>query len=193
MSDSPSKPAPSANDGGGAPIDPRALAASLGVAKLEDVDPRRAAELAAMLSEVVANFDQLVWGTYRAVAPTSTIKRQQNLKQVVGRFAAGDAGVSARQVKDELDRLRQVGAALIASLNQAGRQFAQKQATTLAPSQIESSVKLSGKSVMTGLEAQCWRKYVELAGTGDVDSVERDLLSAMGAHAEALARGAGVK
>jgi hypothetical protein len=163
----------------------------LGVARLEDVDGQRAQELAAMLAEVVGNYDQLAWGTWKVVAPASAIKRQQNLKQLIGRFAAGDASVSRGQVKQELDRLRQLGAALIASLNQAGRQFAQKQATTLAPSQIESAVRLGAKSVMTGHEVQCWRKYVELAGTHDVDGVERELLSAMASHAEALMKGAG--
>ena len=169
------------------------MSAALGVARLEDVDAQRALELAAMLAEVVSNFDQLAWGTWKAVAPASSIKRQQNLKQLIGKFAAGDQSVSRQQLRQELDRLRQLGGALIASLNQAGRQYAQKQATTLSPSQIEAAVRMGGKSVMTGHEVQCWRKYVELAGGQDADAVERELLGSMAGHAEALMKGAGTR
>lgn len=163
-------------------------AASLGIADERQLSPERAVELAAMLNEVVGNFDQLVWGTWKAVAPNSPIKRQQNLRQMVAKFASGDPSVSREQLKAELDRLRALGAALIASLNQAGRQFAQNHAHALAPSQIESGVRLGGKSVMVGHEVQCWRKYAELAQGLDADTIERDLHSSMAAHAESLYR-----
>ena len=150
--------------------------------KLEDVDHAgRRTGNACSARGGRSNFDQLVWGTIAPVAPTSTIKRQQNPGQVATPGAAGDAGVSTPG-QDELDRLRQVGAAHRLA-QPGGAPVRQKQATTLAPSQIESSVKLSG-SVMTGPRPSAGA-HVELAGTGDVDSVERDLLSAMGAHAEA--------
>ncbi len=163
-------------------------AASLGVADERQLSPDRAIELAAMLNEVVGNFDQLLWGTWKAVAPNSAIKRQQNLKQMVARFASGDASVTREQIKAELDRLRQLGAALIASLNQAGRQYAQSHAHSLAPTQIEAGVKMGGKSVMVGHEVQCWRKYSELAQGLDADTIERELHASMAAHAESLFR-----
>lgn len=169
------------------------LAAALGVAKLEDADHERVLELAAMLAEVVTNFDQLAWGTWKAVAPSSPIKRQQNLKQLIGRYAAGDKSVNRAQVRQEMDRLRQLGGALIASLNQAGRQYAQRHAATMLPAQIEAAVRTGGKSVMTGHEVQCWRKYVELAGTQDADAVEREIMGSMASHAEALMKGSGVR
>lgn len=163
-------------------------AASLGVADERQISPERAVELAAMLNEVVGNFDQLVWGTWKAVAPNSTIKRQQNLKQMVSKYASGDASVTREQIKGELDRLRALGAALIAALNQAGRQYAQNHAQHLSPAQIEAGVRLGGKSVMVGHEVQCWRKYAELAQGLDADTVERELHASMAAHAESLFR-----
>lgn len=177
------------------PVERTQIAQSLGLAQVEDANPQRVLELCALFAEIVTNLDQLAWGTWKAVSPQSSIKRQQNLRQLVAKFAANDPGVSRQQVKQELDRLRSLSAALLASLNQAGRQYAQKHAAALSPQQIEASVRQSGKSVMTGLEVQCWRKYVELAGgpTGtDADAIERDLLGAMAGHAEALLKGAGV-
>ncbi|MBX3385376.1 MAG: hypothetical protein KF768_02265 [Phycisphaeraceae bacterium] len=170
---------------GGGAFKPGAM---LGVADERQLSHERAVELAAMFNEVVGNFDQLVWGTWKAVAPNSPIKRQQNLRQVVAKYAAGDPGVTREQVKAELDRLRALGAALIASLNQAGRQYAQKHANNLSPSQIEAGVRLGGKSVMVGHEVQCWRKYAELAQGLDADTIERDLHASMAAHAESLFR-----
>lgn len=174
------------------PAERAQMAQALGLANPDDANPQRVLELCAMFAEIVTNLDQLSWGTWKAVAPTSPIKRQQNLRQLVARFAANDSAVSRQQVKQELDRLRTLSAALLASLNQAGRQYAQKHAQAVAPQQIEAAVRQSGKSVMTGLEVQCWRKYEELAKGTDADSIERELFGAMAGYAEGLLRGAGV-
>lgn len=168
-----------------------ALRAALSLSAGEPADTGRALELCAALCEVVSSLDQVVWSTWKVIAPGSSLKRTGPAKATMARFVAGHPEPSKAQVRADLERLRQLTAALTASIGQAGRQFAQKHVEKLAPAEVEGLARMSSGSVMVGHEVRCWRKYVELAGPMDAQAIERDLLAAIAAYAETLVRSAG--
>jgi hypothetical protein len=170
------------------------LAAALQLSPGERISPEAAARLAAMLVDFASSLDAVGWSAWRAVAPNSNIKRGEPIRASLSRFARGEAGSEAAAARD-VELLRQLAAALIAGIGQAGRQFAQRQAERLAPAQIESAAKMASSrglaDLMLSHEAKCWRKYVELASGSDAAAVERELLGAVAAFAESLLKGAG--
>lgn len=167
------------------------LEQALGLPPGEHVDAASAYELAAMLAELAASLDQVVWSTWKIVSPSSPLKRSAPAKVVMAKFASGDPGVTREQLRQDLDRLRQLTAALTASVGQAGRVYAQKHLDKLAPQEVEKLAKLSAGAggVLVGHEVRCWRKYVELAGAQDAQAIERELLGAMSGYAESLLKG----
>ena len=167
------------------------LEQALGLPPGEHVDQASACELAAMLVEFAASLDQVVWSTWKIVSPNSPLKRAMPAKSAMAKFAAGDPGVTREQIGKDLERLRQLTAALTASVNQAGRIYAQKHIDKYAPGEIEKLAKISGGAggVLVGQEVKCWRKYVELAGPLDAQAIEQELLGAMSGYAESLLKG----
>ena len=170
-----------------------ALAAALQLPPGQTIDPARAAAICAALIDFAASLDTVVWSAWRAVAPASSIKRAETIRASLGRAASGEAGADLDAARD-LELLRQLAAALIAGIGQAGRQFAQRHAERFAPTQIEAAAKMSSSRGFADLvashETRCWRKYTELASASDAASVERELLGAVAAFAESLLRGA---
>ena len=169
----------------------RTLQQALGNAPDSRVDPERATELASMLVEMAATLDQVAWSTWKIVNPNSPLKRGAPAKATMARFVAGDAEVTRERVRSELERLRQMLAALTAAVGQTGRVYAQKHVDRFAPGEIERSAKMSAgaSGMLVGHEVKCWRKYVELAGPLDAQAIERELLGAMSAYAESLLKG----
>lgn len=182
--DSQSKPS-------GQPVE-AALAAALQLPPGQSLDPERAAAIAALLVDFAASLDAVVWSAWRAVAPASNIKRAEAIRASLAKAARGEAGADLDAARD-LELLRQLAAALIAGIGQAGRQFAQRHAERFAPPQIEAAAKMSSSRGFADLvashETRCWRKYTELAAASDAASVERELLAAVAAFAESLLRG----
>lgn len=182
-----------ASEGGALPeTGAKVVQAALGHGPSDKLDAVRMLEMTGLLVEFATSLDQVVWTTWKAVSPTSTLKRSVPAKNALARFAAGDPDTSRAQVKQDMEKLRQLTAALTASVNQAGRAFAQQHVAKFAPGEIEQMAKLSSGSLLVGHEVKCWRKYVELAKDNmDTQTMERELLTAMASYAESLMKGLG--
>lgn len=163
----------------------------LGLTDGEAVDPARLAKAAVVLTELASSLDQVVWNTWKTLSPRSDIKRGQPVKGTLKRYVAGDGEVAGTQVKQDVERLRQLTAALISSVSQAGRTFAQKHVEKFSPSEIEAMAKMAGGGLLVSQEVRCWRKYVELAGPVDAIAIEGELLAAIAGYAESLMKGIG--
>lgn len=174
----------------GIPAVPPAVQASL---QLTDAtaDAVRVMELVAMLIEFASSLDQVVWNTWKAVGPNSAVKRPAPLKGTMARFVTGEADTPRDKVKQDLERLRQMTAALTASVNQAGRQFAQRHIERFGSAEIERAVREEGGGGWGGLEAKCWKKYQQMSGTMDAEEIHRELLGAITSFTESLLRGIG--
>jgi len=151
----------------------------------------RAVELAALMAEVLGSLDQVVWNTWRMLSPKATIKRPAPLPRTMGRYTAGDPEIGKQQVKQELEQLRKLTAALISAVSQAGRTFAQRHSDRLSPGAIEALAKMTPGKFMQSVEARCWEKYKELAGPMDAASIEAEFQQAIAAFAESLIKGPG--
>lgn len=97
------------------------LRAAMQLARTAQFDPGRMLDLAAVLGELSASLDQLVWRTWKEMAPKSAIHHRGDLRRVMGRFAAGDADISRTQVSEDIEKLRKLIAAMIAAIKVAGR------------------------------------------------------------------------
>ncbi len=167
----------------------QAVAAELQVPATATLDPTRTLETLTMLVGVAKSLDQLAWNTWRTVSPKSTIRRSAELHRTVARFATGDQDVSRTQVKQDIERLRQLIAALISAVGRAGGQFAQKQLARLSPAEIESAVGKGG--FLASPDAKCWQRYKEIAAAMDASAIERELLDSIANFAESLMKGLG--
>lgn len=177
-----------AEDAGGWPAAAaEALANELSPGEKIQLDPVRTLELLAVLAPIAKSLDQLAWNTWKTMAPRSAIRRGVELNREMARFAAGDPDYSRTQVKQDVERLRQLIAALISAVGKAGGQFAQKHMTRFSPDEIETSVGKAG--IFGGADAKCWQRYKELFGTMDAVSIENELLASIVNWAEPLIKG----
>lgn len=166
-----------------------ALASELSSGEKIRLDPVRTLELLAVLVAVTKSLDQIAWNTWKTMAPRSSIRRGTELSREMVRFVAGDPDYSRTQVKQDVERLRQLIAALIGAVGKAGGQFAQKHIMRFSPHEIESQVGKAG--IFGGADAKCWQRYKELFGVTDAASIENELLASIVNWAEPLIKGLG--
>jgi hypothetical protein len=159
--------------------------------QLTDRDKLDAAKLLELTAELVAfagSLDQLVWATWKQVAPKSEMKRPSAVQRSCAKFVSGDADVSRTQIAADVDRLRQLTAALISAIAQAGNLFAQKHVGKFSVANIEAYAdKMPG--MLVGKEVKCWRQYKELAASMDVQTIEIEIQNAIAEYTETLIRG----
>lgn len=167
----------------------QAVATELAPGEKITLDPVRTLELLAILTGVARGLDQLAWNTWKTMAPRSQIRRGNELQKTMARFVAGDQDVPRGQVKQDVEKLRQLIAALISAVGKAGGPFAQKLIQRYDPAEIEAAVGKGG--FMSSTDAKCWAKYKEMAGSMDAVSIENDLLAAIVSWAEPLIKGIG--
>ena len=180
--------------GGGAEVSEAVLdevGSRLQLSGQQRADAERVAELAALMGEVLGSLDQVVWNTWRMLSPKATIRRPAPLPRTMGRYAAGDPEIGKAQVKQELEQLRKLTAALISAVSQAGRAFAQRHSDRFSPAAIEALAKMAPGGLLVSNEVKCWRKYVELAGPMDAATIEAEFLQAISTFAESLMKGTG--
>ena len=180
--------------GGGGPEWPAAplktLRTKLAFADADNLDAARTLELLSELVALANSLDQLVWSTWRQVATKSTLKRQNPLQRTMARFAAGDQDVARANVTQDVEKLRQLTASLIAAIGQIGRQFMQRHLHKFQPDEIQALVQ-SEKSggMFVSEEVKCWRKYKDLAHALNEATVESEIQNAIAEYAETLIKG----
>jgi len=152
------------------------------------MDSFRAMELTCMLADFAARLDQLVWNTWRAIHPHSDRRRPNPLRDLMGQLLRADMDVSRGQVKENLDRLGGLIAAITSAVRQAGRHASQYLAR-LSPSEIEHMAEMESGGFLTSKEVKCWRKYVELSAALTADIVEDEIREAIAKHVESLMKG----
>ncbi len=159
--------------------------------QLDENDPaelERAVELTALLVDFASRLDQLVWNTWRAIAPKSSHRRHHGLREIMRDLLRPDRDVSADQAKDDMNRLGGLIAAITSAVRQAGR-HASQYLGRFSPSEIENLARMEGGGLLTSREVKCWRKYVELAGAQNQSIIENEIKEAIANHVESLMKG----
>lgn len=171
------------------PVQPaKALRAKLQLTDKDKIDATRVLELDGELVAFLISLDQLVWATWKQIAPKSDLKRPSAIQRACGRFVAGDADISRTQIAADVDRLRQLTAGLISAIAQTGNLFAQKHVSKFSVANIEAYAdKQSG--FMASKEAKCWRQFKELATAMDVQTIEKEIQDSIAEYTETLIKG----
>jgi hypothetical protein len=167
----------------------KVLRTKLGMTDKDKLDATRLLELTAELVSFAASLDQLVWATWKQVAPKSDMKRPGMIQRTCAKFASGDTQETSRtQIAADVDRLRQLTAGLISAIAQAGNLFAQRHVSKFSVMNIEAYAdKVPG--IMVGKEVKCWRQYKELAAGMDVQTIEKEIQDAIAEYTETLIKG----
>ena len=162
----------------------RDLRKRLALAADEPIDPQRLLQAVSILAELVCSLDQLVWNSWRTIAPTTTVRRPESLRQRLGRFVSSGETVRA-EIEHDVNKLRQLTASLVAALPQSWR-IAVDRLRGILPEQVRS---VAGGGAF-GAEARYWRKYVELTRDMDPTAVEDEIRKGIAEYAEGLMHGA---
>ncbi len=166
----------------------KALRTKLQLTDRDKIDPTRLLELAGELVAFAASLDQLVWATWRQVAPKSDLKRPVPIQRTCAKFTTGDVEVSRTQVAADVDRLRQLTAGLISAIAQAGNLFAQRHVSKFSVANIEAYAdKMPG--MLVSKEVKCWRQFKELSTAMEVQTIEREIQDAIAEYTETLIKG----
>lgn len=166
-----------------------ALAQALGFESGASVDSKRALAAAAELAQVVDRLDQLAWSTWKQMAPKSTLRRREAVGKTLARFVSEDEGASRAQLAEDLERFRQLTAAMLSSFSRVGP-LAHQIVAPFAPEEISRFARQE-KKMLESVEVACWRKYQELAGSLERASVESEMFKGLSGYAESLISGAG--
>jgi hypothetical protein len=159
----------------------------------DKIDNARLGKLFAALADVCIMTDQLAWNVWKGLSPKSTIRRDGSagdLRSALRRSVTGDAEVSSVQIGQQLEKMRQLIAGLLASLGPAGKNFARRFQTRYSPEAIRDTVKMEGgASIFGNADTKLWKKYTELAGEIREASIQTDMMDAVAQYAEELMKG----
>ena len=156
----------------------------LGIAADARVDGSQMVALFASLSDFSSALDQLVWKTWRQMAPRSTLRRPTELRLSIGACLAGQQTLNDAQVTQNLDRLRKLTAAIISAVSQAGP-CARQNVAEMAPTVIRDVVTAAGVGLLKNRDIECWKKYIELFDTNE-PLVESRVMDAVAKYAASL-------
>jgi hypothetical protein len=156
-----------------------ALKLKMGLAPYQQLSPNRVVELVDILWDILKNLDQVAWETWKQISPQSTTRRgAMTLPQVMSKFLAGDPEVPKSAATLEIGRLRKLLAAMISTVGQVGRQFAQEFCGQFNPSQIEDVVKAQGGAGMFGnVKGRYWDQYVKMSPACDQTAIEHAIIT----------------
>jgi hypothetical protein len=168
------------------------LKAALQVGDGQGVDADRLMELSILLANFVCKLEPLVWNIWRTLSPRSSIRQSVSMKDIMGRFAFNDPNASQEQIDNELKVLQRLIAAIITAVGRVGGQFAKRYLARFSPSEISALVKVEHGSVFVSHEVKCWRKYLELAGGLNEDSIETEIRNTIVGYVESLRKGVGL-
>jgi hypothetical protein len=172
---------------GAAPAEAVARAkAAMQIPAEASADLGRMLEASALLAEQVVLLDTLVWKIWRQMAPESSHRSRGAIGQTLASYVSGSGETGRGQVAEELERFRQLTAAVLSSVGKLGGTV-YAQLSQMSPHNVESMSKAE-KKWNESVEIAAWRKYKELAGKLDQAKVESDVLRALSQTVEDIIR-----
>jgi hypothetical protein len=165
------------------------LRGKLGLNPEQTLDEERLTKVFAELLEVVGTLDNLIWNLWKAIAPKSIVQRDsaENFRRTVGRYLAGDREVATLQIKQTLEKTRQLLAGLLSAIGPTGETYAKHHLETFAPEKIRASVETG--TFVTNVEQKCWRRYVTLAEELNGPAIEKQIVNAIVMYTEEVVSG----
>lgn len=150
-------------------------------------DVHRMAQLLALLSATVLQFESVGWNAWAQIGQGSRYTRGTPLRRNLARFVSGNPDVSIEQVKGDVEKLRKLLAALVASMSQAASAYGDRVWHEFAPEAIRAVSKSAMIPQMA--KANCWDTYCERSGRLRDEEVTRDFMGAVQRIVEELLMG----
>lgn len=144
----------------------------------EHIDPARLLELACALVEYVSSVEKLVWRAWQEISPRSPLRRGAPIGATIGRYSGGSGEVSLNEVRQELERLRQLSVGIIGAMSGTAN-LVHNRVQTLAPEGVMAAAKDEGRKAWESWEVAYWRKYRELAAVLDQPVFEKMVREAL--------------
>jgi hypothetical protein len=168
---------------------PPELRGKLGLNPDQILDEERLSKLFAALLELVATLDSLIWNLWKTIAPKSAVQRDpgDGFRRTIGRYLAGDREVATLQIKQMLEKTRQLLAGLLSAIGPTGESYARHHLETFAPEKIRATVETGG--FLTNVEQKCWRRYVILAGELNGPAIEKQIVDTIVGYTEEVVSG----
>jgi hypothetical protein len=118
----------------------------------------------------VLSLERAIWRTWKEVAPWSTFKKADSLKDLQSKFLQGEADATAESIRLNLKRLKNVGVAIPFSLALFTHRIAELYTTTLAPDAIKQTSSQGG--LLVSKEVAWWKQYEQAAWGPELDDIE---------------------
>lgn len=155
----------------------------------QPIDADRALRLLASLVELASSLDQFAGTTWHTLSGKTGAAQRSQMRETFRRLLEGDREVSTEQVKNDLDKLRQLSAALLAAVGRAAGQFARNHVKRFAPSTIEDWVRMEGVGILQSFEVKCWKKYGDVAKDLTENAIESEIMELIVKSADQLMEG----
>jgi hypothetical protein len=165
------------------------LTSRLQLGEQRKIDPAKVFELTTLLVEFTCGLHQLVGTAWRTLAPAADIKyRPGSVQTAMGKYLTGDKSVPREALAQEVEKMRQLVASILAAVGEAGRKVARSQFERFAPVEIRNAAEHE-PGFLVGVEAKCWRKYLELWNSMDEADIERNIRDTIANFAQSLLKG----
>jgi hypothetical protein len=149
----------------------------------QTVDPARVLRLLGLLVEFACKLDALVWRIWTNVAAVRNIRIKMH-RALPGVFSQYLAGAAEGAADEELAKLREATAALLAAIAPGAAHFASDHCNKYDPNTIRRAVYAQKGSLFLNPQARFWKKYEELAADMQPDTVAVEILGSIAASAD---------
>jgi hypothetical protein len=149
----------------------------------QTVDPARVLRLLGLLVEFACKLDALVWRIWTNVAAVRNIRIKMH-RALPGVFSQYLAGAAEGAADEELAKLREATAALLAAIAPGAAHFASDHCNKYDPDNIRRAVYAQKGSLFLNPQARFWKKYEELAADMQPDTVAVEILGYIAASAD---------
>jgi hypothetical protein len=160
---------------GWSPQAERDLLQRLGAPDDASLDAERVALALAEAAAFIASVDKLACKTWRELSGGAVGLPRDELAVGIRRYAVGDDDVSRSQLAEQLEGIRSLIAALIASIGAVGRRLGDDLTQRLGPATIEALARQDKRWHEMGIDSACWRRYKEVIATLDEAEIEREI------------------
>lgn len=143
--------------------------------RTEKLNLRRTVKLVALLVEFTGSADDVIWQTWRTVAPRSSTRRPCDLQKELRRYISGDRGVSGIDLKRHIEGLKKMIASLIAGMGQVGASFSSAHMLKYSPRAIETEIEKKSLGLLTTKEHKCWNLYQDRSKGLSAEGLEHNI------------------
>ena len=155
------------------------------------IDFTRTAKLVLLFTAYMSQMDQIIWNTWRTVAPQTDLRRPVNLHKEICRYLSGDKDISGVEMNGHVETMQKLMASLVAAMGQLGALLTRQHLAKFAPMEIKIQANRDGSSLLESLESRCWRRYEKLARDLEEDVIEHAVKDIIAEYAEAMMKRSG--